>query len=404
MQPEGSNWIVLNGITRRRLWELLGTACIFLFAPLIVIALIFLYIYRRSVEIVLKIQLRSKFAGLLKGTDCIWAVEDAVSLSVINILMILEKRRNSNAIFLEDFRNMINDRIVSKAAGTTLEKLFYLRSQKFGYYFWERSEEIDLKDRIRWLECANANCDGSCEDIFGESFRKILENMCNKPLPNDHRAAWEILVGKRCPKSRSHVEEGRLFPEECFNTDTRKIPILFRVHHSLGDGVALLGLLLKTIADEDGTKETRVKIKTVISSGETGERFKEIVPELRNSEKNFQNGTDVMRFYEKNILAASMPFTYVTFSRVVQDLRDHFRAWLKSYNNVTIDSLKQQAKILIDHTWLSLKDIILKRMYDRIKEVMRLMMILLSSPNFFMRQALRSTDEKYASIFNPFNV
>ncbi|XP_011688941.1 PREDICTED: uncharacterized protein LOC105450689 [Wasmannia auropunctata] len=395
MQPEESNSVIFNGITRRRLWELLGTACVFLLAPLIVIALIFLYIYRRSVEIALRIQLRSKFAGLLKGADCVWAVED-VSLSVVNILMILEKAaRDSNAIFLEAFRNLINERIVSKAAGTTLEKLFYLRSQKFGYYFWERSEKVDLKDRIRWLECVNANCDGSCEDISSESFRKTLENVCNRPLPEDHRAAWEILVGRRCPRSRSHVEEGRLCPEECFNTDIRKIPVLFRVHHSLGDGVALLGLLLKTIAEEDGgdRKEARVKIKSIASSDETEERFKEIVPALHNSQRSFQHGTDVVRFYEKNILAASMPFTYVTFSRIVQDLRNHFRASSKLLNNVTIESLRQQAKMSIERISLSFKVIVLKQLYGRIKEVTRLTMALLSFPKFFVQQAVRSMDE-----------
>lgn len=398
MQPEGSNLIVLSRIIRRRLWELLGIACIFLFAPLIVITLILLYIYRHFIEVVLKIQLRNKFAGLLKGTDCVWAIEDTVCLSVINILMILEKTtRNSNKIFLEDFRNLINDRIVLKAAGTTIEKLFYLRNQKFGYYFWERSEKIDLKDRIRWLECVNANCDGSCEDISGESFRKILENICNKPLPDNHRAAWEILVGKRCPKSRSNVEEGRLSPEKCFDTDSRKIPILFRVHHSLGDGVALLGLLLKTIAEEAETKETRVKIKSIVSSGETGEHFKEIVPALRNSERNFQNGMDVVRFYEKNILAASMPFTYVTFSRLVQDLRDHFHASMKFSNNVMIESLKQ-AKISIDRTCLNLKGV-LKQIYSTIKEVTRLTMILLSFPKFIIQQVVCSMDKKYVQYF-----
>ncbi|XP_071559760.1 uncharacterized protein [Temnothorax nylanderi] len=394
MQPERSNSVIFNEITRRRLWELLGTACIFLFAPLIVIALLLLYVYRCLVKIVLRIQLRNKFAGLLKGTDCVWAVEDAVSLSVINILMILEKTAgNSNTVFLEDFRNLINNRIVSKAAGTTLEKLFYLRNQKFGYYFWERSEEVDLKDRLRWLECVDANCDGSCEDISGESFRKTLENVFNKPLPDDHRAAWEILVGKRCPKSKSHVEEDHLFPEECFNTNTRKIPVVFRVHHSLGDGMALLDLLLKTIAKEDEIKETRVK-KSIISSGENGEHFKEIVPALRNSERNFQNGTDVVRYYyEKNILAASMTFAYVTFSRVVQDLRDHFRGSLKFSNNVTIESLKQQAKISIDCVWLNFKNIALKQMYGRFEEVTRFTIILLSSPKFFIQHAIRSMDE-----------
>ncbi|XP_011706789.1 PREDICTED: uncharacterized protein LOC105461962, partial [Wasmannia auropunctata] len=116
-------------------WELLGTACIFVLAPLIAITLILLYIYRRSVEIVLRIQLRGKFAGLLKSTDCVWAIEDAVSPSVITVLLILEKTaQDTNTNFLESFRILINERIVSKAAGTTLEKMFYLRSQKYGYY------------------------------------------------------------------------------------------------------------------------------------------------------------------------------------------------------------------------------------------------------------------------------
>ncbi|XP_024890393.1 uncharacterized protein LOC112466508 [Temnothorax curvispinosus] len=382
MQPERSNSVISNEITRRSLWELLGTACIFLFAPLIVIALLLLYVYRCLVKIVLRIQLRNKFAGLLKGTDCVWVVEDAVSLCVINILMILEKTAgNSNTVFLEDFRNLINNRIVSKAAGTTLEKLFYLRNQKFGYYFWERTEEVDLKDRIRWLECVDANCDGSCEDISGEYFRKTLENVFNKPLPDDHRASWEILVGKRCPKSKSHVEETHV--------NTRKIPVVFRVHHSLGDGMALLNLLLKTIAKEDEIKET-----SIISSGENKEHFKEIVPALSNSERNFQNGTNVVRFYEKNIFATSMPFAYVTFSRVMQDIRDHFRASLKFSDNVTIESLKQKAKMSINCICrLNFKNIALKQMYGRFKEVTRFTMILLSSPKFFIQHAICSMDE-----------
>ncbi|XP_018051970.1 PREDICTED: uncharacterized protein LOC108689623 [Atta colombica] len=376
---------------RRKLWELLGITCIFLFAPLIVITLIFLYIYRYFIEIVLKIQLRNKFIGLLKGTDCVWAVEDAVSLSVINILMILEKvARNSNEIFLEDFKNLINDRIVLKAADTTIEKLFYLRSQRFGYYFWQRSEKIDLKDRIRWLECVNANCNGSCEDVYSESFRKTLENVCNKPLPDNHKAAWEILIGKRCPKSRSNFEEGRLSSEKCIDTDIRKIPMLFRVHHSLGDGVALLGLLLKMIIEETEIKETRVKIKNIVSSSETGKRFKEIIPALRNSERNFQNEMDVVRFYEKNILAASMQFTYVTFL-LMQDLRDHFHKSIK-FSNVMIVSLIQQAKISIDRIWLNFKNV-LKQMYSTIKDVTRLTMILLSFPKFIIRQAVRKMDK-----------
>lgn len=401
MQFERSNSVLLNGLGRQRLQELLKTICVCLLIPFILITLNFLYIYRYLVGIVLRIQLKDKFAGFLKGTDYVWAIEDTVSLSVINILTILEKDgRNSNAIFLEDFKNLINDRIVSKAVGSTFEKLFYRRKQKFGYYFWERNEEIDLKNKIRWLECANADCDGSCEDVSSESFRKNLGNICNKSLPDNHTAAWEILVGKRCSRSRSRVEKGRLSPEECFDTDTCKISIIFRIHHSLGDGIAILKLLFKTITDEDETKE-KIENNTVsINANETD--FKEFVSPLRNSRKNLSNETkhldeEMVQSYEKNILAASMP--YMTVSRILKDLRGRFHASLKYFKIVTINSIKQQAKISINHIWLNFKNIFLKQVYEKIKEITRLTMIIFSIPNWLFKQAIPSMDEKYIYIY-----
>ncbi|XP_072755329.1 uncharacterized protein [Anoplolepis gracilipes] len=390
MQFERSNTIILNGLRRQKLQESLRIICAYLFIPFILITLNFLYIYRCLVEIVLRIQFKNKFAGLLKGTDYIWAIEDT-SLSVINILMILEKvKQNSETIFLEDFKNLVNDRIVSKAAGTTFEKLFYLRSQKFGYYFWERNEEIDLKNRIRWLECENADCDGSCEDVSSESFRKNLGSICNKSLPDDHTAAWEILVGKRCPRSRSRVEEGRLSLEECFNTNACKIPMIFRVHHSLGDGVALLKLF-KAITDED---EMKIEIENTISINPNKTNFKDFISPLRNSENSLSNKTrnlnkESVQSYEKDILAISMP--YVILSRVLKDLRSHLVASLKYFK--TIDSIKQQPKISINHMWLNFKDIFLKQVYEKIEKIMRLMMIILSAPKCLTEQDARSMDE-----------
>ncbi|RLU16780.1 hypothetical protein DMN91_010848 [Ooceraea biroi] len=387
--------VILDAIARRTLRELLRITCIFLFTPFIVITLAPLYIYRRLVEIVLKIQFGGKFVGFLKGTDCIWAIEDTVSLSVINTLMILEKTaRNTNAIFLQDFRKLLNHRIVSRATGTTLEKLFYQRSQKFGYYFWKRNDELDLEQRIRWLECEDINCDGSCEDVTSETFRRNLGNACNKPLPDDHTAAWEILVGRRCARSTSrylqHVEEGRSSPEERFNTDVLKIPVIFRVHHSLGDGVALLGLLLKAIAEEDEAKVAKIE-DDIRSISKNGKEFKEIISPSCDSKRNSQDKAEITRSYQEDILAASMPFTYVT-SRILRDIRNHFRASLKLSDSITIDLMKQ-VRVSIERTWLNFKNTVLKRSYKRIEEAAQLITIALSAPERFIQQAIRSMDE-----------
>ncbi|XP_025269790.1 uncharacterized protein LOC109610519 [Camponotus floridanus] len=355
-----------------------------MFTPLILVILNLLYIYHCLIEIILRIQLKDKFIGFLKGTDSVWASEDAVCLSIINILIIIEKtEQNSNVIFLEGLKDLIHDRIISKATGTIFEKLFYRRRQKFGYYFWERNEEIDLNNRIRWLECENADCDGSCEDVSSEFFKKNLGSICNKTLPDDHTASWEILVGKRCSRGRSRIDSHSA-PEECFDTDTCKIPVIIRIHHSLGDGISILKFCFETIFNEDKTK---VKIENIsINANKTN--FEELVSPLRNSEKSLTNQTrnlneKIVRSYKKNIFAASMSFT--TLSRVLKNLRGHFLVLLKYSKTTTIDSLKWQAKISINHR-LNFKDC-LKQVYEKIKEIMHSTIIILLTPKCMIEQA-----------------
>lgn len=388
--------VFLNRLERQRLLQMFGIILTYLFTPLIFVFLNFFYIYRCLIKIILRIQFKDKFVGFLEGTDCVWAIEDAVCLSVINILVIIEKtEHNSNVIFMEDLKNLINDRIVSKAP--TFEKLFYRRRQKFGYYFWERNEEIDLNNIIRWLECENADCDGSCEDVSSEFFRKNLGSVCNKSLPDNHTASWEILVGKRCSRSRSRIE-GYSAPEECFDTDACKIPLIFRFHHSLGDGIALLKLFSGAIFDE---KKTKGKIENTMSINANETSIKEFVSSLRNSEKNLPNETrnlnkKVMRPYEKNIFVASISFA--TLSRVLKNLRGHFLALLNYFKTVTIDSIKWQEKILINHR-LNFKDSCLKQVYEKIKEIMHLTMIILLTPKYFLEVIYTKEEyEKYIYI------
>lgn len=75
--------------------------------------------------------------------------------------------------------------------------------------------------------------------IDQNSLCESFGNICNTPLPYDHSASWEILVSKQILK----------------NNDSLQIPIIFRVHHTLGDGVALLRLFLDTVADKEIPKK-----------------------------------------------------------------------------------------------------------------------------------------------------
>lgn len=98
--------------------------------------------------------------------------------------------------------------------------------------------------------------------------------LCNMPLLCDHSASWEVLVSKHHIMEYTGDSDGEKIAQvpvrilyqislnkqqEYRNKTKTKIfnnfQVLFRIHHSLGDGVALLRLFLETIADRELPKK-----------------------------------------------------------------------------------------------------------------------------------------------------
>ncbi|XP_020298579.1 uncharacterized protein LOC109862839 [Pseudomyrmex gracilis] len=233
--------------------KFLGIVCFLLLAPFLITSLMFLYIYRCWVETVLRIQLKDKFAGLLEGSDAVWCVKDTSVPLITAVLIVKKTAGTTNMTFLKDMRNLFDH--VFKTAPKSFEKLFYYKYQKFGYVYWEKSKEFNPETAIRWLECEISNCDGSCENVHSTTFQENLSLICNRPLYDDHKPMWEMLIGRRCSKSSSYMKKDpSLSSEDRFNTDVDEIPVVFRAHHSLGDGKALFKLL-NVIVDENITNE-----------------------------------------------------------------------------------------------------------------------------------------------------
>ncbi|XP_031363900.1 uncharacterized protein LOC102672788 isoform X2 [Apis dorsata] len=357
----------------------------FLFSPLVILLLICLYLYRCIIEIILRIQLKDKFVGLLDGMDCIWAVEQSSALSVNNILMILEKdARHSNINFLENFRDLVKNRIVC----SSFEKLLYKRKRKFGYYFWERSEEIDLRERIRWLEYERTNCDGSCDNIYNSHLKKVLWNICNQPLPENHTASWEILIGKCCPRLSHHYlrrMEERL-------TNKIKIPILFRVHHSLGDGMALLKFFRDVIIDKEPVSEIFLQLDNSLKMKNEKTKKQNVIVSLMNP-ANGENNLDSNSF-QKKIMSASMPFIHFTmFSYFFLLLWEHFNIWLKYLQNITLEDLKCEMKMFLRIEQDKLKVFFSEMICKKIQKGLKMAKIIINLPGCLIQQAFRSMDK-----------
>ncbi|KAK2577160.1 hypothetical protein KPH14_003317 [Odynerus spinipes] len=364
-----------------------------LLTPVLAVVLTLLYIYRLIVETVLKHQFKDRFAGLLEGTDCVWAVEEPSALSVINVLVVLEvEQYQANENVLENFRNLIKDRLI----GSPFEKILYLRNKKYGYYFWEKAEEIDLEERVRWLEHDSIRCDGYCDDIYGESLRKALERNCNQPLPQDHSTSWEILVSKNCPRAAHQrirrIEESRSILDRGRRNKV-KIPVLFRIHHALGDGNSLLKLFLEAIADKSTNDLSIITEEKCMVKHRMRDRqvISKKVPTFARCAKGFNDCED--SYYSSAVLSASMPFADLQTLRIVQMIvQNFFYSKIKQLEHVTFDEVKNEMHVMLHVWWTVSKDFFVKQIYQRIQVFARTMIVLILMPAYLMEQAVRNMD------------
>ncbi|CAG2054455.1 unnamed protein product [Timema podura] len=225
-------------------------ACLLLFlaaTPLVVLIFIVLMFYRQTVQVILWLVHGKRFAGLMEGADTVWALEDDTSKSVINILAMLQVSSADESLgegLLTSLRQLVLSRVLTSPQRCP-KLLYYRRKSALGYFYWERQNELHLENHIRWMETGMSISDGISEEILGG----VISELANAPLPDQHASSWEILVGRNFisePNTnvKTSLEEGM-----SGKYNKQKYPVLFRVHHSLGDGVALLQLLMKTLVD-----------------------------------------------------------------------------------------------------------------------------------------------------------
>jgi len=86
-------------------------------------------------------------------------------------------------------------------------------------------QSFNLDDHVKPLDC------GYGEIVTEEELRKLMSNLSNAQLPQNHLAGWEIYLGPKI------VRQEKIHRA-----------IIFRVHHTLGDGPALFKALLTTLA------------------------------------------------------------------------------------------------------------------------------------------------------------
>uniref|UniRef100_A0AAG5DXH6 O-acyltransferase WSD1 C-terminal domain-containing protein n=1 Tax=Anopheles atroparvus TaxID=41427 RepID=A0AAG5DXH6_ANOAO len=210
-------------------------------SPVFLVVLITFHLCRITVGFVLRWRHGKHFKGLLDGADVVWAIEDQNSRGMINILASVHESfvdfesvdGSMSADLLLTLRKRISGRLMRNYQ--PLPKMFWKRNVELGYYFWSDQSELTIEDYIRYLDTIPlAEGQRSIDEC---QLRALLSKINNRHLPANHTSSWEVLVGRQ-----PLVDECRKII---------KYPIIFRVHHSLGDGVALMRLLLEAIVDKE---------------------------------------------------------------------------------------------------------------------------------------------------------
>uniref|UniRef100_A0A1B6LCW6 O-acyltransferase WSD1 C-terminal domain-containing protein n=1 Tax=Graphocephala atropunctata TaxID=36148 RepID=A0A1B6LCW6_9HEMI len=252
----------LSKVGMTALLALMSLVVTLLVAPIVGSVLLVFATYRQLIVVVLKAIIGHHFAGLLLGTDAFWALEDDTSLSVINVLALADfsfivAASPQDDEPLQTISELIQDRLLTAPA--PFPKLMCYRQQsRLGYFYWERQNSINIADHIRWMDIE----DQGDQTITEQSLKNFVSSVMNSPLPANHAAGWEILVGRYPIKPSSDLldamENGGWITKSCAGV---RYPVLFRIHHSIGDGVALVNLLLDSLGDPCTRCNTPIKLR-----------------------------------------------------------------------------------------------------------------------------------------------
>ncbi|XP_041987277.1 uncharacterized protein LOC121739031 [Aricia agestis] len=186
------------------------------------------------------------FVSFLDSFDVFWSLEDDASKSVINILGIIEA--DSAEILIEH----VKDKLQGIVTNAEIEKIFYRRNEDYGFYYWRRSPYVDLDQYVRLVSVCNH------KELSVEDLEEVMSELSYESLPFNDEGLFQILVTSNRINNSDNNEKG-------------DYGIIFRIHHSVGDGVALVQFLCQVLADEKKNEPTLLcmpetyKLRSVMS-------------------------------------------------------------------------------------------------------------------------------------------
>lgn len=191
-------WFLVNSTNIREF--IFVTTCFLVsmvFMPLTFLIFVVFRIYKELDATRLRKDKTAHFSDFLNGEDAMWACEDAVSKSIINILAFVGVKPGCDEDSPENLLQSIRHRIQTTLMSTNrFPKMFYRRRKSnSGYYYWTDENRLTINDYVRL-----SNRQKVLHAQSEEEFKKEISEISNDPLPADNTALWECLINQRAVK------------------------------------------------------------------------------------------------------------------------------------------------------------------------------------------------------------
>ncbi|KAI0235870.1 hypothetical protein LSAT2_013586 [Lamellibrachia satsuma] len=194
-----------------------------LLAPVIGVVTLMFWLYRAILIITIKIR-ASDLVTMVDGDDSMWLQDDETNRAIINIMLIHRGRPK-----IDDLRDIFYNRLVDTRdeKGVKLyPKLTQYATKVIRRYVWMEETKFNINDHVFIHKTPLPTDKTEREALIGE--------IVSTGLPEE-KSAWQavILVGENEPAS-----------------GVSDFFILFRIHHSVGDGISLIRTLMYSLVDK----------------------------------------------------------------------------------------------------------------------------------------------------------
>ncbi|XP_045495727.1 uncharacterized protein LOC123694357 [Colias croceus] len=210
-------------INEKEILRIIVVIVLFMVLPIVFVCIVLSLIYKNVCEIIIK-RRDKNFVKFLDSFDVFWCLEDNANSNIIEVLGTIQA--DCPYALVDKIREKLEDIISNKS----VEKIFYRRQEQFGFYYWRKNDVANINQYVKLLNVTNK------DSLNSDDLENLMSELTKKPLPYNGEGLFEMLI--------TDIElnnEGDLLDSYA---------IVFRIHHSVGDGIALIEFLCEILADD----------------------------------------------------------------------------------------------------------------------------------------------------------